>query len=60
MILHIGTFLLITLCVGFVNLILSEPLERSLAREISSFLTVVVGGISLFTAAIVVVSILFQ
>ncbi len=60
MIAQIALFLAITLVIGLVNLIISEPFERSPLRELTSYLGVVVGGIALFTALIVVISIVFQ
>ncbi|MGE3163729.1 MAG: hypothetical protein AB7O52_02385 [Planctomycetota bacterium] len=60
MILHIGSFVLITLCLGIVNLLISEPLPRPFLREALSFGAVVVGGIAAFTALVVVISIVFQ
>ena len=59
-IVHILLFILITFVVGHVNLIISEPLERSPGREMISYLGVVAGGIAFFTAVIVVLSVLFQ
>ncbi len=53
-------FLAVTLVIGLVNLIISEPLERPPLRELGSYLGVVVGGISMFTALVVVIAILFQ
>ena len=60
MITQIVLFLVVTLVVGLVNLIIAEPLERSPVREMISYSGVVVGGIALFTAAVVVISMLFQ
>ncbi len=60
MITQILLFLAISVVVGQVNLIISEPLDRSAIRELISYLVVVVGGIAAFTAVIVVVSALFQ
>lgn len=53
-------FVTIIVIVGKVNLIISEPLERSPGREFLSYFAVVGGGIAVFTAIIVVVSLLFQ
>ncbi|MEM7168046.1 MAG: hypothetical protein AAF581_21520 [Planctomycetota bacterium] len=60
MISQIICFIIITLCAGAVNLLISEPFQRTLREEIISFLGVVVGGIATFTALVVVISVLFQ
>ena len=60
MISQILLFVAVTVVVGLVNLISSEPLERSPAREFASYFLVVTGGIALFTAAIVTISVAFQ
>ncbi len=57
---QIALFLLISTVVGIVNLLISQPLERPFVREFISFVWVVIGGIVGFTAAIVIVSALFQ
>ena len=60
MISQVLLFLVITTVVGLVNLVISEPLERSPAREFVSYMVVVGGGIVGFTALIVVIAIAFQ
>ncbi|MFQ5653344.1 MAG: hypothetical protein ACE5GW_01265 [Planctomycetota bacterium] len=57
---QVALFLAITLVVGLVNLIISEPLERPFPRELFSYIGVVIGGIAGFTLVIVVISALFQ
>ena len=57
---EIGLFLLITFVVGLVNVAISDPVDRSPVREFISYLVVVVGGITVFTTAIVVSSGLLQ
>lgn len=60
MILHLLSFVFITLCLGMVNLLTAAPLRRPLLRELLSFAAVVLGGIVTFTALVVVVSLVFQ
>ena len=60
MFMQILLFVTIIVIVGKVNLIISEPFERSTAREFLSYFAVVGGGIAVFTAIIVVVSMFFQ
>ena len=57
---QIGLLLLILLLVGGVNLLISEPLERSARSELLAYLGVVGGGIAGFTMFIVCLSLLFQ
>lgn len=52
MILHALFFLVVTLAVGAVNLVLSEPLDRPFLREFANYTIVVGGGIVAFTAVI--------
>ncbi len=60
MLMQILLFVTIIVIVGKVNLLISQPLERSPLREFISYFAVVGGGIAVFTAIIVVVSMLFQ